>query len=146
MADPDRFAARLSLLARNVVDNSRGGLRRIVKAIHLELVVSTPVGGPPTSPNDPHPGLARSNWQVLPGTGTAKTVLPEVGEGQALAEGQTRADVLDVDGVATISNPVEYINLLNDGSSTQAPAGFAQKAINRGIRVARSVQLLRRGR
>lgn len=146
MADPARFAARLSLLARNVEDNARGGLRRIVKAIHLELVVSTPVGGPPTSPNDPHPGLARSNWQVLPGSQSAKSVQPETGEGQALAEGQLQADVLDADGVATISNPVEYINLLNDGSSTQAPALFAQKAIGRGIRVARSISLLRRGR
>lgn len=36
-------------------------------------------------------------------------------------------------GVITISNNVPYVTILNEGSSTQAPAGFVQAAILKAV-------------
>lgn len=40
-----------------------------------------------------------------------------------------------------ISNPLPYIGLLNDGSSSQAPAGFVERAVLIGRKVSEQVKI-----
>jgi len=88
-------------------------------------------------------GWARSNW--IPSIGTparpdVSITNPEPGQVQARSA-QREAGVLLVAtgyklerGPIFITNNVPYIGRLNDGSSTQAPAGFVQSAILRAVR------------
>lgn len=140
MAVPKVFAARMRALAQGVELNSGSALQDALGTALVVLVRSTPVGGPPTSPKDPHPGLARSNWQIA--RGSARAIAPAASEGEAIARGLAIIRSFRADEDAIISNPVPYINRLNDGSSTQAPAGFVNAAISAAAATARGVRLL----
>lgn len=142
MAPPAEFTRRLFALARNVELNSGEVIRDAVAAALVTLVRVTPVGGPPTSPRDPHPGLARSNWQVLPGEGSAGAVVPVLSESETIARGLAAARVVPIDGAVTISNPLPYIDRLNAGSSAQAPANFVELALFASGAAAQRVRLL----
>ena len=144
MADLKQFARNLSERAKAVEVNSGNALRDAVGAILVTLVQITPVGGPPTSPGDPHPGLARINWRVTAGEGGSNSIIPESSEGEAIAAGLSAALSVKIDGVARIANSVPYINALDAGSSTQAPAGFVRAAGEAGVASVRGVELLRK--
>lgn len=127
------------------------GMRDAAQAFLTEVVPITPVDGGPLGPRPgrpigTHPGQARGGWQV--GLGSAPT-------------GDTGR--LDTDGDATIAagvaklkqynivrhrnlhvvNNVEYMGLLNDGSSTQAPAGFVEEAFARADPPSRIIAAIR---
>jgi hypothetical protein len=121
---------------RAVVRALEGVAERVVAKIVLDvtanLIETTPVDT----------GWARANW--VPAIGAAyaadlRGVSPTIGA-------ISGADVLQVAGqtaVATgyrigqgsvfVSNNVPYITRLNDGSSSQAPAGFVQRAIAKAV-------------
>ncbi len=146
MANPRQFALNLFARARSVEINSGDALRDAIGAAMVTLVQVTPVGGPPTSPRDPHPGLARSNWKVLiPGEGDGGLVAAG-GQNDAISRGIFAAKAVPTDGTAFISNSVPYINRLNEGSSTQAPAGFVQLAVISAGLAASDVRLLKKRR
>jgi len=142
MADPEQFAARLRAIAEGVELNSGRAVKDAAAAALVALVRLTPVGGPPTSPRDPHPGLARSNWHVLAGEATARVQREATTEGDAVGAGLAVINGLGRPDAVTISNPVPYINKLNDGSSSQAPAGFVQAALAAASTALRRVRLL----
>ncbi len=146
MANPRQFARNLFARARSVEINSGDALRDAIGAAMVTLVRVTPVGGPPTSPRDPHPGLARSNWKVIiPGESIGGLVAAS-GETEAVSRGLLAAKAVPTAGTAFISNFVPYINRLNEGSSTQAPIGFVQLAVIAAGLAASDVRLLRKRR
>ncbi len=136
-----------NLLARGdaVERNSRLALQFAAQAVHRTLILRTPVGGPPTSPNDPHPGLARSNWRIFRGEVAAGLgIVPAVQLGVAIANGTRAIGALTVDDIVTITNSVPYIDKLNAGSSSQAPANFVDEAIFAGARATKNIALLKK--
>jgi len=81
-------------------------------------------------------GYAESNWLVqeknpvtLPKG--SKIAVESAAPKEALA---VLKDVYEVPDLVFISNPVDYIGLLNVGSSAKAPAGFVQTAIAKAIK------------
>lgn len=88
-------------------------------------------------------GWARANW--IPSIGNPSSADVDIKDpepGQVIARvAQREAGILLVAsgyklerGPIYITNRVPYIQKLNDGSSTQAPAGFVQAAILRAVR------------
>lgn len=140
MSSLTEFAEDMQVTARIVERSSRRVVKQIAYEILAELVARTPVGGPPTSPHDPHPGLARSNWSVRVGDGgggAASIRKPEPADATlARAQSVAAGDVL------TISNPVPYIGELNSGSSTQAPSGFVETAVETGAAGLAKIEIL----
>lgn len=88
-------------------------------------------------------GWARANWVPSVGAPAPSPTEPNgrpspasVGEARARAEAGTAAVVgyrLNKGSIFT-SNGVPYLEELNRGSSKQAPAGFVQRSIERGIK------------
>lgn len=71
----------------------------------------------------------------------------------ALEEGEQQLRISEiesfyrlVDGPIYITNHTPYIGFLNDGSSAQAPSGFVQRSIQKGIRQTKGVRKLRKAR
>ncbi len=104
------------------------GLERYVAdvgaAIGEELVPATPVDT----------GLARGNWRP--------SLRVPVSEATSLADPTGRATVARIANVARqfrlgqqmfIVNRLPYIRRLNAGWSSQAPAGFVEAAVERGL-------------
>lgn len=82
-------------------------------------------------------GWARSNWVPSIGRSFDSTV----GSPEAVDQARQQQGVAEVitsyvlrKGVVYVSNNVDYILPLNDGSSKQAPAGFVQSAVLRAVR------------
>ena len=94
-------------------------IKRTLK-IHENLVTTTPVD---TS-------WAKNNWIpsiAIPFSGTVGT--PENVSGAASGAGAVSLLTWKLQTPAYIVNNVNYIEKLNEGSSTQAPSGFIEKAI-----------------
>ena len=100
-------------------------ITRLTLEVTANLVEDTPVDT----------GWARANW--VPNIGTA--VQETTGSKEAVdrtAQSQGIAEVVALyrlPQLIYVSNPTPYITDLNDGSSTQAPAGFVQISIQRAI-------------
>lgn len=98
----------------------------IVLEITANLVEATPVDT----------GWARANW--VPSIGEPPPTDPVGAPGQPSTSEQAAGQLAMLDytpdkGPAFISNNVPYIQVLNDGSSTQAPSGFVERAIEQGL-------------
>jgi hypothetical protein len=85
--------------------------------VQAELIEATPVDT----------GFAASNWPITTGAPASGTV----GIGGA---GAPPAGYKLDDGSVYVTNNAQYIQVLNGGSSTQAPAGFVEQAIARGVK------------
>lgn len=119
------MAARGSL--RFVIDDLRrftaDQVQALGLAIHANLTETTPVDT----------GWARSNWQMSAGSPIESTLgLPGTSGVPPLVVGYQLRQ-----GPIYITNNVPYIQRLNEGYSQQAPAGFVQAAIERGVGEAR---------
>ena len=124
MASPKVFARRILRRARQVEIGGLEALRATAVVVNQTVVLTTPVKF----------GHARANWQI----GIDTSITEEIDEN-------------DISGAATISrnngtirsstpqkiivlsNNVPYIQQLNEGSSSQAPAMFVQIAILQAI-------------
>jgi len=144
------FSRRAQQIANGVA--SSGGIltQTIADNVHRTLVLTTPVGGPPTSPDDPHPGLARSNWLVAIGRGALdlsprepRSESETIGEGAAVISGAGPDDEI---AIMNGGRKGPYLALLNRGWSHQAPAGFVQIAVRAGIRTLLGFKLIDEGR
>ena len=120
MADPYTFARNIDVMAKNVKKNSELLVKRAAIVLHTTLVNTTPVDK----------GTARSNWQVGIDEEPQKIVDPAP-VSDVLLKGRT--EILKYDGnenrKIVVGNPVPYIEPLNNGWSSQAPAGFIESAI-----------------
>lgn len=136
-----QFAARMNRSADRLPRAVNAVKQAAGRAITVHLIDSTPVDT----------GEARSNWIVSLGVPIRGTIAPYVpypkfskGNGQGIAEtanaerAKARAEgplkAVRPGQSLVIQNNVEYIGLLNAGSSTQAPALFVEMAVAAGIR------------
>lgn len=116
--EADKTYAKLQQVVADTV-------KRIGFAVHGELVMQNPVAT----------GWSRANWIVSIGTpfeGVAGTredvsmIEQAIGQGRLLVYDLKKGDVW-------ISNNVPYIQALNEGHSPQAPEGWVEDAIRRGV-------------
>lgn len=126
MADP-QIRAIMAELERLVART----MASLALNVHSELVVSTPVDT----------GWARANWVPSVGVPFEETAgTREQAQAGSVNQGPSSAGSARVlgytldQGTIFISNNVPYIVFLNDGSSAQAPAGFVQAAVEKGLR------------
>lgn len=147
------FAKHVFQLAEGMHLSAGTLTAEIGEAIGAALVLGTPRGGPPASPNDPHPGLAKANWVASVGAPDFSWRSHTRTENDAIAAIQVMAHrhvrfFVDAEIPFIIANggdKVPYLGLLNDGSSRQAPAGFVKRAVLVGVVVAQQARLLARG-
>ena len=107
----------------------------VAQAVQGDLAYTTPVD---TS-------QALSNWQISLGSNKAEWILPyytgRKGSTQ-LASAKASVEVAKYElekkkpgETIFIANMVDYIEKLNDGSSTQQPAGFVERSMLKGQKV-----------
>lgn len=144
------FQRRADQLAAAVRSGGGTLIQTVADNVHRTLVLTTPVGGPPTSPNDPHPGLARSNWLVAVGKGAIDlSPRPPRPESDTIKEAAFKISRVGPDDEVSIANggsKVPYLVMLNHGWSFQAPAGFVKIAVFAGVRALRGMKLIDEGR
>jgi hypothetical protein len=144
------FDRRMREYAKAMDVNAGTILQLVGEGVVSGLIAATPVGGPPTSPGDPHPRLAQSNWLAKVSRGAVSIDLSRRSPRPAAAtfseaaseiRGNARADM----GISIANGGVKvpYLGLLNNGYSFQAPAGFVRLAVRAGILVLRGARLLR---
>lgn len=114
-------------------------VRRVAFAIDRALVMSTPVGNPDLwkrpAPKGYVGGRARANW--IPTLNTPSQVPSERKDKQGSATIALLAPVAQkyrLGDTLWLSNSVPHIVPLNEGHSTQAPAGYVEMAIETGLR------------
>ena len=143
MASLDQFSRRIVVTATGVERNANALARKVALAVDQTVILATPVDT----------GRARSNWQVGLG-GPQRDVLDPYSPGSKLGLGETaNAQAAIQQGAAAvgnrqpgqdiwISNNVDYIGLLNNGSSKQAPAAFVQQAVDAGVALVKGARVV----
>lgn len=140
LGDLEGKMTRLSVRAEAGINRK---VRRTALAILTELAVSTPVDT----------GRARANWTVglggPPDDGDFPAFAPGKGGNTAAANatasietGKAAMSDREPGQDIYISNNLPYIEVLNAGSSAQAPAGFIEKAVQYGSAVSRNEKVL----
>lgn len=123
MGDLRNFARRIKVRAQEFEEDTNRLVRKVALAVDTAVVLATPVDT----------GRARANWQV--GIGEPKVgTLPEPaspGGGAQLALDSAASSIATYNGEGTIhiTNNLPYIEALNNGHSSQAPAGFVERAV-----------------
>lgn len=134
------FNAGLDDFANNEVPEFVSmAVRRVAFAIDRALVMSTPVGNPDLwkrpAPKGYVGGRARANW--IPTLNVPATAESGRKDKQGAATIGLLAPVAQkyrIGDTIFLSNSVPYIVRLNEGHSTQAPSGYVEMAIERGLR------------
>lgn len=143
MTDLNGFSARMRRRGRQVEDGANKAKRQVALIADRELVLETPVDT----------GRARSNWIVSLGAPVLDAREPyapgeKLGKGErrnaqaAIEQGTVRIALSKPGQDIYISNNVDYIGRLNDGSSAQAPSGFVQAAVTRAAAAVRGARVL----
>lgn len=143
MTAPDSrgFAQRMTELGQAIEAGVRQIQNDVADAVQQHIIEATPVSHLETG----HSGRARNNWVATINTPWTQAnyngPFDPSGRSQAeinssVIEGNTRGRPVH------ISNNLNYIQLLNEGYSAQAPAGFVQSAMLVGMRVAKSASIL----
>lgn len=134
-----QFAARFLLISRKVFGNASAAVRRSALVTDQTAVLATPVDK----------GRARAGWVVGLGSSPPATrsvlVAPGPNAAQtAISQGAAVIEKWDPSqGSIFIVNGVPYIIELENGSSSQAPAGMTAQAIQAGRNELRRGLLLR---
>ena len=122
------FRAGLTNFGDQVFESYGKGLKKVARQIITDVIDNTPVN----VRDETHAGHAKANWQVgvnsVPsgeiegtdkeGSKTTSTCLAQLSKSRA-------GDVI------TLTNNVPYIQALEEGHSTQAPAGMVAVAVAR---------------
>lgn len=134
--DLGTFAKRIRAFANDVPRQVNEFKKIVAQEILTDVVPDTPV----------KTGLARSNYVV--GIGRRNplirdaNVFPITRNGDiSLTAGFEAIRGARPGQAIHINNNLAYIGRLNDGSSTQAPAGFIERAVDRGRERARRLRL-----
>jgi len=131
----DQFRRRLDLIARSVGSALDRAVRKAALAADQTAVLATPVDT----------GRARANWIVTVGDPAGEADRPNDKSGQsAIAQGQGQIAARRPGETIYITNNVEYIGFLEEGSSAQAPNGMLQAARQVAEAVARGARVLTR--
>lgn len=135
MPDLTAFARRIRRRGRMVEKGANKAVIETAIVIDQAVVIATPVDT----------GRARANWQV--GLGVPVTEATEDtdqgGQGTITKNGATIRARQPKQNIY-ISNNVNYIEALNDGSSSQAPANFVGIAVRAGLAFLRTRRALTR--
>lgn len=97
--------------------------RKIALDVLSRVVLATPVDT----------GRARANWQAEVGSApTTELQTTDKGGGSTISQGSANIATHEQTPFSEINivNNLPYIGRLNDGSSTQAPAGFVESAVD----------------
>ena len=122
------FAADVSKWCRETVPEQQTRVvRRVVMEIANRAVMRSPVGDPSIWQSPPPPGYAggrfRANWQY--GFASAPTGFSEaIDPSGATTLSGIMNSVANKQGVHWIANNLPYAQRIEDGWSTQAPAGI----------------------
>jgi len=134
MASLTVFAGRIRRRGKMVEIGADRAVQQAAVIIDQALVLATPVDT----------GRARANWQV----GIDKPITEPIDETDV--SGQTTLDKNNViirgrkSGQSIhITNNVDYIEQLNQGSSSQAPANFVGLAVQEAVSFLRRQKILR---
>lgn len=139
--DLNYLARQMDRYADKVESNSDQMVRQVTRNLGPALGYSTPV----------LTSRARANWQAAINTRPTSILYPEPstppspqsGAGMAVQSCYNAAMAYRHGATVYVVNNVPYIRRLNGGSSSQAPAGFVQIAVNVAIRTIQGVRLLR---
>jgi len=139
--DPRGFEQRMRELGEAIEAGTRQLQNDVADAVQQHIIEATPVSHLETG----HSGRARNNWVATINTPWTQAVY----NGPFDPSGRTQAEINSTTIANNkrgrpvfIANNLNYIGLLNDGFSAQAPAGFVQSALLIGMRVARSASIL----
>jgi hypothetical protein len=124
MGSPREFANTMRKFAAFIPNRMQEIKREVAREVLKAIIPATPV----------RDGIARGNYHVSLGAADTSTVLnvkDPTGSG-ALARGLGTIDGSTRGQSIHINNNTPYIEELNRGSSTQAPAGFMQTAAMQG--------------
>lgn len=141
MATLREFANSMTRTAKTVGVNAIVAVKEVSKAVGVTVVYATPVD---TS-------RARMNWQgsvnlpkagvlspapAIPGSSSEgpRTAIKSINEATGAYNGQQ--------GGVWITNNLNYIQSLNNGSSSQAPANFVEQSVLVGVNSISKVKLL----
>ena len=123
--------AQIKLIVRAVDEFTERAVIRLALNITANLIEDTPIDT----------GWARANWVPAIGVSrdTNETNEPSSEQiaGRRAEQATATSDLLSYKlprGAVFITNNVAYIGRLNDGYSGQAPSGYVQSAIRRGVR------------
>jgi len=110
-------------------------VRQVTLAVSQAVIVSTPVDT----------GRARANWVASLGAPfTTTTEDTDPSGSRQVAINNTVISGRQTGQEVYISNNLPYIGRLNEGHSAQAPAGFVEKAVQRGTVAASKARVLER--
>lgn len=142
MANANEFARRMNRLADRFEKNVTKKVNELALAVQRELVTHTPVDT----------GKAISNWTLTLGSPNDSPFAPyapgqkgstkQLNIGAAYRQAMYAISDRRPGQSIWISNPLDYIALLNRGHSRQAPSGFVQSAVMRGIVSVRGIKVL----
>lgn len=129
------LARALQNRAREIDQGVENTVRRAALTTVSVAAIATPVDT----------GLARGNWRTRIGTPNEEQLSSPRSVSSVVAEGtgeirQWRIDSPDI----FITNNIEYIGFLDEGSSLQAPNGMTEQAIAAGLRVLQQIRVFRR--
>ena len=134
------FGKAIIKIAKDIQPNTIEGVRKAALVVDQVAVIQTPVDT----------GYARSRWVASIGipvaaeTGVQSRV--EIGGeiAAAIAISQASSVIKTWKGIGSIfiSNPLEYVVYLDEGSSEQAPEGMSEDAIQAGRQALRDIRIL----
>ena len=135
-----KYTKQFKRRGASIASNTTKVMRAVILAVDQAVVLATPVAT----------GRARSNWRVNIGPQPDTTVL---GEPQSREQGTHTAIQLGQQVAASygmqnsgdyvnISNSLDYVEYLNQGSSKQAPINYVKTAATTAIEVVRRSKLV----
>lgn len=135
------LAKSMNMVATTVEANAIEAVKSVSRAAGTMVIYATPVD---TS-------RARMNWQTTLNAPATSVLLPypdrpaDPSVGPSTALNTLRTTVENYNGQPNgvyIANNVAYIQMLNDGSSSQAPANFVAKSVIAAAESIKNVKLL----
>ena len=134
MADLRTFVRRIRARGRQVDEEVNRTVVQAAQVVNQAVILATPVDT----------GRARANWIAsvgVPVTTPTDDADPEGGD--RIAQNAVTIAGRRNDQTIFISNNVDYIGFLNQGSSSQAPANFVEIAVQQGLSFLRRKRILR---
>lgn len=130
----EEFSRRATIIAAGVVKNFNKSIRKAALVADQVAILATPVDT----------GRARANWIASIGApATEADRAPDKSGQVALNEAQrVVARYAPGQGGIYITNNVEYIEPLDQGSSSQAPNGMTAQAIQAATMAVRNIKIL----
>jgi hypothetical protein len=139
--DPRGFAQRMKDLGDAIEAGTRQLANDVADAVQQHLIEATPVSHLETG----HSGRARNNWVATINSPSSRVDYDGPFDPTGRSQVEINKTVIENNKRGRpvyIANNLNYIGLLNDGFSSQAPEGFVQAAMLIGIRRAKSASIL----